>query len=100
MLVAHAFVNNPNPTLFTAIKHINGNTIDNRAENLQWVHPSSIATKRPFAKKQTGLPKDKYVIRHKFEVLTTAKNGYEINLGVFDSLEEAKEAAKRFGNIK
>lgn len=37
-LVAGTFV--PNPNNYTKVKHKNGNKLDNRAENLEWVEIS------------------------------------------------------------
>lgn len=36
VLVARAFVNNPNPEKFTIVNHLNSDRADNRAENLEW----------------------------------------------------------------
>ena len=35
-LVAKTFVHNPRPDIFSVVDHINGDTQDNRAENLRW----------------------------------------------------------------
>ncbi len=39
-LVAEAWVNNPNPKLYTIINHIDGNPINDCAENLEWCDAS------------------------------------------------------------
>lgn len=36
ILVARAFIRNPNPEKFTMINHLNSNRSDNRVENLEW----------------------------------------------------------------
>lgn len=36
ILVAKAFINNPNPEKFNMVNHLNSNRADNRVENLEW----------------------------------------------------------------
>lgn len=36
-LVAKAFVDNPNPALYTEVHHIDGDKLNNNADNLKWV---------------------------------------------------------------
>ena len=36
ILVARAFINNPNPKKFKIVNHLNSDRADNRAENLEW----------------------------------------------------------------
>ena len=36
ILVARAFINNPNPEKFKIVNHLNSDRADNRAENLEW----------------------------------------------------------------
>jgi hypothetical protein len=36
-LVAKAFVENPNPDLYTEVHHIDGDKLNNNADNLKWV---------------------------------------------------------------
>jgi hypothetical protein len=36
VLVARAFINNPNPEKFKIVNHLNSDRADNRAENLEW----------------------------------------------------------------
>jgi hypothetical protein len=36
ILVAYAFVKNPNPKGFRSVKHIDGNRLNNKADNLKW----------------------------------------------------------------
>lgn len=36
-LVAKAFVENPNPELYTEVHHIDGDKLNNNADNLKWV---------------------------------------------------------------
>lgn len=36
-LVAKAFVDNPNPALYTEVHHLDGDKLNNNADNLKWV---------------------------------------------------------------
>ena len=95
IIVAQNFVTNKKPGVYTSIKHLNGNFTDNRAENLKWVHPQVISNKRKLSEKKLHTEEKTYRIKYKYEVLIN-KNNFEHNIGVFDSLEEARYAAIRF----
>ena len=95
IIVAQNFVINKKPGTYTAIKHLNGNLTDNRAKNLEWVHSKVISSKRKVPEKKVNVQEKTYRIKYKYEVLIN-KNNYEHNIGVFNSLEEARYAATRF----
>lgn len=42
-LVAHYFLQNPNPEILTQVDHLDGWKINNRADNLEWVSPTENA---------------------------------------------------------
>lgn len=97
-IVAQVFVRNPNPSLYTEILHINGNTQDNRASNLKWVHVSSIPKQRAYGQHiKPESAKNKYRIRYKYEILLS---GSGKSLGVYDSIDHARDMLKRLENTR
>jgi len=88
-IVAAAFVPNPNPALFTDIKHLNGDLTDNRAENLAWVHPAMIEKYRQKEGSKNWSTGKHYKVRVKYEVLIgNASIGIK-NLGLFNTRADA-----------
>lgn len=55
-LVAQAFVVNPMPLFFTQVNHIDGNTANNHADNLEWCDIAYNAKDRYERRKRVGLP--------------------------------------------
>lgn len=96
-IVAAMFVENKNPAMFTAILHLNGNMLDNRAENLAWVHPTMLTTevKRNVRKVKEKESKD-VIIKLRYEVIVGNTQVGLKNLGLFKSMEEASTAVKRW----
>ncbi len=61
-LVAEAFVKNPKPVSYKLVLHLNGNTSDNNANNLEWAdkHIAALKRKRLFGKEYRGHSKISY----------------------------------------
>lgn len=71
------------------IDHINGNPLDNRRENLRFcTHAQNMQNSKVRKHSGTGV-KGVQKHRNKYRALI-CKNGKQIKLGSFDSIEEAK----------
>jgi hypothetical protein len=92
-LVALAFL--PNPHQLPHVIHINGDRLDHRVENLQWV---SISDKRMMSRKQraptTSVFKGVTAMKRKWTA-SIGVNGKRRYLGCFDTEEEAAAAYER-----
>lgn len=55
-LVAMLFVNNPNPDNFKEVNHIDGNTANNKADNLEWCDCANNMADRMARRKKNGQP--------------------------------------------
>lgn len=56
-LIAIAFINNPDPATKTQVNHIDGNSMNNSIENLEWVSPSE--NSRDAGKRRRGVPRQR-----------------------------------------
>lgn len=93
-LVAKMFVLNENPDFFTSVLHTNGDTVDNRAENLVWVHPLMLTGRTDIGKDTVGAI-NQIKIKPMFKAIVNAVNGPKV-IGVFDTEDQANIAARRF----
>ena len=57
-IVAQAFCPNPDPETCTTLDHIDGNTLNNRADNLRWMSQAD-NTRAYFERRGNNGPKDK-----------------------------------------
>lgn len=92
-LVATAFI--PNPQNKGDVDHIDRNQSNNTVENLRW------ATRRENANNKTGRGKwPRGIIKNndykRFSAQTYDQNGKKVNLGLFNTLKEAKAAVDSF----
>jgi len=88
ILVAKAFL--PNPGNKPMVDHKDGNSLNNNVSNLRWATSTEQAQNRKKKPSKSG----------KSGVYISAKitfNGYPINLGLFDSSEEASEMYEAVG---
>lgn len=78
------------------VDHINGNTLDNRVENLRLVTHQQNAQNAVAAKsKKSGLPKGVYKRNWGYTSKITDHLGMVRNLGMFTTVERAEEAYKK-----
>ena len=82
--VAHSWVFNPCPDLFAVIDHINGNTHDNRAENLRFLNNRLNMTNLKYG---TGIS---YIKRHKKWQAKVTTDGAIFKKGEFHTKSEAE----------
>ena len=82
--VAHAWVFNPCPSRYTIVDHINGNTHDNRAENLRFLDQSLNMTNLKYG---TGIS---FVKRHKKWMARVTTNGKVFRKGEYYTKAEAE----------
>ena len=88
ILVAKAFL--PNPKNKPKVDHKDGNSLNNNLSNLRWATSTEQAQNRKQAPSKSG----------KSGVYISARitfNGFTINLGLFDSVEEASEMYEAVG---
>jgi hypothetical protein len=88
-LVAMTFLENPNQ--YPEVDHKNNIKTDNRVENLQWVSNSQNQQNRPtFKNNKSGI---KGVCKQgKKWVSYITIDGIQLHLGLFDTIEEARDA--------
>lgn len=82
-LIAFHFITNPN--MYEHVDHINGNSIDNRIENLRWIDNGSNRHNSRYNKGVTQRPNGRWVSQ-------IQKDGKKMNLGTYDTCEEARDA--------
>ncbi len=93
-LVANAFI--PNLDNKKCIDHIDNNRLNNTISNLRWVSyqensfNSSLSSKNTSGIKGVSFCKDKNKWRARIEI-----NGKEIHLGLYNNLEDAKNARQK-----
>lgn len=82
-LIAYYFIHNPNNKTF--VDHIDGNRLNNKISNLRWVTRSENNHNRLKAKGYYRYNKKQWYSRIRL-------NGQLINLGIFNTEEEARNA--------
>jgi len=87
-LVYHSF-NNTRPVKGMHIDHIDGNRLNNKLNNLQFItHEENIKKGRTFTEKKSALPL--YIMKRKSSfVIQKTINGKSVHFGAFPTLEEA-----------
>ena len=85
-LVAEEFVPNPDPINLNIVNHLNGNTYDNRPENLEWTNHKGNAE---HALKNLGTIKTK-------AIEAVDSSGYGL---YFPSIQAAKRSGFNLGNV-
>ena len=88
-LVATAFLENPDN--LPDVDHKIGIRNDNRLENLHWVNASQNHQNIPMPKTNTSGVKGVYRHRNKWKA-TLMLDGIHIHIGVYDTIEEARDA--------
>ena len=86
-LIASAWVLNPRPDLFTHCDHINGNTHDNRPENLRWLSNSLNCKNNCGLNCNFYKPNKKWVARCRI-------NGISTHLGYFKTFLEGHRVGR------
>jgi len=88
-LIAEHFI--PNPNNYPYVDHINGNTKDNRIENLRWINASG-NSRNSVRQKKTNYPRGVFWCSKNTYYSRITCDGKYIHLGSFKTIEEASEA--------